>query len=48
LKTNISTVKKLAYKWLGLYRIQIAVLEKETYILEEFDRIKLPKTYAEN
>jgi hypothetical protein len=48
LEADISTAKKLVYKWLGPYRIWTAVLEKGTYILEEFDRTRLPRTYARN
>jgi hypothetical protein len=48
LETDISTARKLAYKWLGPYRIRTAVSEKGTYILEEFDGTKLPRTYAGN
>jgi hypothetical protein len=48
LETDMSTARKLAYKWLGPYRIRTAVSEKGTYILEEFDETRLPGTYAGN
>jgi hypothetical protein len=48
LETNISTIKKLVYTWLGLYYIRTVVLEKGTYILKEFDKTKLFKIYIKN
>ena len=48
LEADMSTAKKLVYKWSGPYRIRTAVLEKGTYILEEFDGTRLPGTYAGN
>ena len=48
LEADMSTAKKLAYKWSGPYRIRTAVSEKGTYILEEFDGTRLPGTYAGN
>ena len=40
--------RKLSYKWLGPYRVRKAILEKGTYILEEFDGIELSGTYSRN
>jgi hypothetical protein len=48
LEADMSTARKLVYKWSGPYRIRTAVLEKGTYILEEFDGTRLPRTYAGN
>jgi hypothetical protein len=39
---------KLSYKWLGPYRVRKAILEKGTYILEEFDGTPLAGTYTSN
>jgi hypothetical protein len=44
----MSRNQKLSYKWLGPYRVKKAILEKGTYILEEFDGIELSSTYARN
>ena len=38
--------QKLAFKWLGPYRIRDAMKEKGTYLLEELDRSRLAGTYA--
>jgi hypothetical protein len=40
--------RKLSYKWLGLYRVRKAILNKGTYFLEEFDRTELASTYSSN
>src|SRR5580700_6047581 len=45
---DMSSEKKLAYKWIGPYRIRTAIPEKGTYILEEFDGTLLPGTFAGN
>jgi hypothetical protein len=44
----MSRNRKLSYKWLGPYRVQKAIPEKGTYILEEFDGTTLSGTYAGN
>ena len=41
-------INKLAYKWLGLYRIQEANNLKGTYFLVELDRITISGSIAEN
>ena len=38
--------QRLAFKWLGPYRIRDAVKEKGTYLLEELDRSHLAGTFA--
>ena len=43
-----SANRKLAYKWLGPYRVRKAIPEKGTYELEEFDRTLLAGTYSRN
>jgi hypothetical protein len=45
---DMSRNRKLSYKWLGPYRVRKAILEKGTYVLEEFDGIELSGTYAGN
>jgi len=45
---DISSDRKLAYKWYRPYRVKTAFLEKGTYILEEFDRTLLPGIFAGN
>jgi hypothetical protein len=45
---DMSRNRKLSYKWLGPYRVRKAILEKGTYILEEFDGTPLAGTYASN
>lgn len=45
---DMSRNRKLSYKWLGPYRVQKAIPEKGTYILEEFDGTKLSGTYSGN
>ena len=45
---DMSRNRKLSYRWLGPYRIQKAIPEKGTYILQEFDRTSLAGTYAGN
>jgi hypothetical protein len=45
---NMSRVRKLSYKWLGLYRVRKAIPDKGTYFLEEFDGTALVGTYARN
>jgi len=47
-KSNMSRNRKLSYKWLGPYRVQKAIPEKGTYILEEFDGTALAGTYSGN
>src|SRR4030081_1100404 len=44
----MSRNQKLSYKWLGPYRVQKAIPEKGTYILEEFDGTQLAGTYSGN
>jgi hypothetical protein len=44
----MSRNRKLSYKWLGPYRVQKAIPDKGTYILEEFDRTTLAGTYSGN
>ena len=44
----MSQSRKLSYKWLGPYRVQKAIPNKGTYILEEFDKTKLASTYSGN
>jgi hypothetical protein len=44
----MSQSQKLSYKWLGPYKVWKAILDKGTYILEEFDRTKLASTYSGN
>jgi hypothetical protein len=36
-ETDMSQIQKLLYKWLRPYRVQKAIPEKGTYILEEFN-----------
>ncbi len=38
--------RKLAFKWLGPYRISNAVKDKDTYMLEELDGLQLASTFA--
>ena len=38
--------RKLAFKWLGPYRISNAVKDKGTYMLEELDGLQLAGTFA--
>jgi len=45
---DMSRVRKLSYKWLGLYRVRKAIPDKGTYFLEEFDGTALTSTYARN
>jgi len=45
---NMSRVRKLSYKWLGLYRVRKAIPDKGTYFLEEFDGTALASTYSGN
>jgi hypothetical protein len=47
-KINMSQVRKLSYKWLGLYKVQKAIPNKGTYFLKEFDRTELASTYSSN
>jgi hypothetical protein len=47
-ETDMSRERKLSYKWLGPYRVQKAIPEKGTYILEEFDGTALAGTYSGN
>jgi hypothetical protein len=46
LEADMSTTKKLVYKWLGPYRIRIAISEKGTYILKEFDGTSVVSSVA--
>jgi len=43
-----STIRKLLYKWLRLYQVRTANVEKGTYKLEEFDGTPLPGTHSGN
>ena len=43
-----STIRKLLYKWLRLYQVRTADVEKGMYELEEFDRILLLGTHLGN
>ena len=45
---DMSRKKKLLYRWLGLYHVREAVLEKGMYELEEFDETQVPRTHARN
>ena len=45
---DMSTVKKLAYRWRGPYRVRNAIPEKGTYELEEFDGTPIPGTHPGN
>ena len=45
---DMSRKKKLLYWWLGLYHVQEATPKKGTYVLEEFDRTRVPRTHARN
>jgi hypothetical protein len=45
---NMSRIQKLSYKWLSPYRVQKAILDKRTYLLEEFDSTELASTYSSN
>ena len=45
---DMSSQNKLAYCWLGPYRICAAVMEKSTYVLEELDGTRLSGTHAGN
>lgn len=38
--------RKLAFKWLGPYRIYNAVNEKGTYLLKELDGLRLAGTFS--
>ncbi len=38
--------RKLAFKWLGLYCITVAVTNKKTYLFEQLDGIPLAYTFA--
>ncbi len=38
--------RKLSFKWLGPYRICDAIKDKDTYILEELDGLRLAGTFA--
>jgi len=44
----MSQSRKLSYKWLGPYKVQKAIPNKGTYILEEFDKTELASTYSRN
>ena len=48
LELDRSTAKKLAYKWMGPYRVRNAIPEKGTYELEEFDGTPVPGTHPGN
>ena len=45
---NMSRRSKIAFRWLGLYRIQQADQEKGTYLLQELDSMLLAGTFAGN
>ena len=45
---DMSSWNKLAYHWLGPYRICAAMMEKSTYVLEELDGTRLLGTHAGN
>jgi len=47
-KQNQSTKRKLLYKWLGLYCVQTALIEKGTYKLKEFNRTCVLGTHLGN
>ena len=44
----MSQSRKLSYKWLSPYKVQKAILDKGTYILEEFNGTELASTYSRN
>ena len=44
----MSQSQKLSYKWLSLYKVQKAILDKGTYFLEEYNKTKLASTYSRN
>ena len=46
LELDKSSAKKLAYKWMGPYRVRRAIPEKGTYELEEFDGTPIPGTHS--
>ena len=48
LELDKSTTKKLVYKWIGLYYIKKAIVEKRTYELEEFNRTPVLGTHPRN
>lgn len=39
-------LQKLAFKWLGFYRIYHIIKEKKTYLLKELDRLRLVNIFA--
>ena len=45
---NMSTTKKLAYRWMGPYQVRNAIPEKGTYELEEFDGTLVPGMHPGN
>ena len=47
-KGDISTILKLASRWLGLYRIRQVDQEKGTYLLEELDGMLLYSIFLGN
>ncbi len=47
-KGDISTILKLASRWLGLYRIRQVDQEKGTYLLEELDDTLLYNIFSDH
>ena len=45
---DMSTAKKLAYRWMGPYCMRSAIPEKGTYKLEKFDGTLIPGTHLGN
>ena len=45
---DMSTAKKLAYKWMGPYHVRNAIPEKGMYELEEFNGTPVPGTHPGN
>ena len=45
---DMSTAKKLVYKWMGPYHVRNAITEKGMYELEEFDGTPVPCMHPEN
>src|SRR5436309_3167026 len=45
---DMSSSNKLSYRWFGPYRIYKAKKEKGTYVLEELDGTRLPRTHTGN
>jgi hypothetical protein len=47
-EVDMSKRSKLAYRWLGPYRVRKAYQDKGTYLLEELDGTQLAGTFAGN